>query len=44
MRERLHAALVIARRQAFETLLSPGLYVTLAFGLVLGALLVTGFA
>jgi hypothetical protein len=43
MRERLHAALVIARRQAFETLLSPGLYVTLALGLLLGFFLVSGF-
>jgi hypothetical protein len=44
MRERLHAALVIARRQAFETLLAPGLYVTLALGLVLGFFLVSGFS
>jgi hypothetical protein len=44
MKRRLHAALVIARRQAFETLLSPGLYVTLALGLLLGFFLVSGFA
>lgn len=44
MRRRLRAAAVIARRQAFETLLAPGLYVTLALGLVLGYFLVTGFA
>ncbi|MGO9309328.1 MAG: hypothetical protein ACLQDL_09940 [Spirochaetia bacterium] len=44
MRRRLHAALVIARRQAFETLLAPGLYVTLALGLLLGFFLVSGFA
>ncbi len=44
MKRRLHAALVIARRQAFETLLSPGLYVTLALGLLLGFFLVNGFA
>jgi len=44
MNRRLHAALVIARRQAFETLLSPGLYVTLALGLLLGFFLVSGFA
>lgn len=44
MKRRLHAALVIARRQAFETLLSPGLYVTLALGLLLGFFLVASFA
>jgi hypothetical protein len=44
MKRRLHAAAVIARRQIFETLLSPGLYVTLALGLVLGFFLVNGFA
>ena len=44
MRERLHAALVIGRRQAFETLLSPGLYVTLSLGLLLGFFLVSGFS
>jgi len=44
MKRRLHAALVIARRQAFETLLSPGLYVTLTLGLLLGFFLVSGFA
>jgi len=44
MRERLHAAQVIARRQAFETLLSPGLYVTLSLGLLLGFFLVSGFS
>jgi hypothetical protein len=44
MKRRLRAALVIARRQAFETLLSPGLYVTLALGLLLGFFLVSGFA
>jgi hypothetical protein len=44
MRPRLHAALVIARRQAFETLLAPGLYVTLALGLLAGFFLVSGFA
>jgi ABC-type transport system involved in multi-copper enzyme maturation permease subunit len=41
---RLRAALIIARRQAFETLLSPGFYVTMAVGLVLGCFLVTGFS
>ena len=44
MKRRLHAAAVIARRQALETLLSPGLYITLALGLVLGFFLVDGFA
>jgi len=44
VRDRIHAAAVIARRQIQETLLSPGLYVTLALGLLLGAFLVRGFA
>jgi hypothetical protein len=44
MKRRLHAAVVIARRQAFETLLAPGLWVTLALGLLLGFFLVTSFA
>jgi hypothetical protein len=44
MSARLHASAVIARRQAFETLLSPGLYVTLAAGLVMGFFLVSGFS
>ena len=44
MKRRLRAALVIARRQALETALSPGLYVTLALGLLLGFFLVSGFA
>ena len=43
MRDRLHAALVIARCQALETLLAPGLYVTLALGLLAGFFLVSGF-
>jgi len=43
MSRRLRAAAVIARRQGFETLLSPGLYVTLAAGLMLGYFLVAGF-
>jgi len=43
VRRILRAARVIARRQAFETLLSPGLYVTLAAGLLLGFFLVAGF-
>jgi hypothetical protein len=44
MNRRLHAALVISRRQLFETLIAPGLWITLALGLVLGYLLITGFA
>ncbi len=44
MNRRMHAALVIARRQAFETLLAPGLYVTLALGMLIGFFLVSGFA
>ena len=44
MTGRARAALVIARQQAFETLLSPGLYVTFALGLILGVFVVTGFA
>ncbi len=44
MTGRLHAAFVIARRQAFETILAPGLYVTVALGLLLGWFLASGFA
>jgi hypothetical protein len=44
MRERLRASFVIAKRQVQEGLLSPGLYVTLALGLVLGWFLVRSFA
>jgi hypothetical protein len=44
MNARMHAVVVIARRQAQETLLSPGLYITLALGLLLGWFLVNGFA
>jgi hypothetical protein len=44
MSRRMHAAAVIARRQVQETLLSPGFYVTLALGLLLGVFLVRGFA
>jgi hypothetical protein len=43
MRRRLRAALIIARREAFETLLSPGLYITLTLGLLLGFALVRSF-
>ena len=44
MNARIHAAVVIARRQAQETVLSPGLYITLTLGLLLGWFLVNGFA
>lgn len=44
MNDRMRAAVVIARRQAQETVLSPGLYITLALGLLLGWFLVNGFA
>ena len=43
MKATMRAALVIARRQAFETFLAPGLYVTTSLGLLLGFLLVSGF-
>lgn len=43
MSDRLHAAVVMARRQAFETLLSPALYVTLSAGMLIGYFLVAGF-
>ena len=43
-RARMHAAVVVARLQARETVLTPGLYITLAVGLVLGWFLVNGFA
>jgi len=44
MRDRMHAARVIARTQLVESLLSPGLYVSLTAGLVIGWLLCAGFA
>lgn len=44
MRDRLHAAAVIARTQLKELLLSPGPYVALAVGLALGWALCSGFA
>jgi hypothetical protein len=44
MNQRLHAAAVIARRQALEILLAPGVYITLALGMLLGFFLVKGFA
>ena len=44
MNRRLRSALVIAKRQALETLLSPGLYISLSAGLALGFYLVKSFA
>jgi hypothetical protein len=44
MRDRVHAARVIARTQLVESLLSPGLYVSLSAGLVIGWLMCAGFA
>jgi len=44
MNHRLHATRVIARRRIQELLLSPGFYVAAALGLLLGYLLVSGFA
>jgi len=44
MSHRLHATRVIARRRVQELLLSPGFYVAAALGLLLGYLLVSGFA
>ena len=43
MMHRVRASLVIARHQARETLLSPGMYVTLTLGLLLGYFLVASF-
>jgi hypothetical protein len=43
VRDRWRAAVVIGRRQALETLATPGFYVTLAAGLALGLVLVAGF-
>jgi hypothetical protein len=44
MSDRAHAARVVARTQLVESLLSPGLYVSLSAGLVVGWLLCAGFA
>jgi len=44
MNRRFRSALVIARRQALETLLSPGYYISLSAGLALGFYLVRSFA
>ena len=44
MRDRMHAARVVARTQLAESLLSPGPYVCLFAGLVIGWLLCAGFA
>ncbi|MGA2977779.1 MAG: hypothetical protein ABSF77_20960 [Spirochaetia bacterium] len=44
MRDRMHAAGVVARTQLKESLLSPGLYVSLSAGLFIGWLLCADFA
>jgi hypothetical protein len=44
MSSRLHATGVLARRGIFETLISPGLYLAAATGMVLSYLLAAGFA
>jgi ABC-type multidrug transport system permease subunit len=44
MRDRMHAARVVARTQLLESLLSPGLYVSLSAGLIIGWLLCADFA
>ena len=44
MSDRARAARVIAKRQVFEAVVSPGLYVSLVVGLFLGYALVSGFA
>jgi len=44
MSGRARAARVIAKRQVFEALVSPGLYIALVAGLFLGYALVSGFA
>jgi hypothetical protein len=44
MRDRMHAARVVARTQVVESMLSPGLYVALSAGFIIGWLLCTEFA
>jgi hypothetical protein len=44
MRDRMHAARVVARTQVVESMLSPGLYVALSAGFIIGWLLCTDFA
>ena len=44
MSDRVRAARVIAKRQVFEALVGPGLYVAVVVGLFLGYALVSGFA
>jgi hypothetical protein len=43
MHERVHAMRVVARTQLKESLLSPGLYIALSLGLLIGWLLCSGF-
>ena len=40
---RIAAARVIARRRLLETFISPGFYIALTIGLLLGYFLVAGF-
>ena len=44
MRDRMHAAGVVARTQLMESMLAPGLYVALSAGLIIGWLLCADFA
>lgn len=44
MSDRARAARIIAKRQVFEALISPGLYIALVVGLFLGYFLVSGFS
>lgn len=44
MSGRMRAALVVSRRQVFESLVSPGFFVMLSFCLAIGCLLAAGFA
>jgi hypothetical protein len=43
VKDRIHAAFVIASRQALETFLAPAFYVTLAIGMALGYFTVSSF-
>ena len=43
MNFRMHAALVITKRRIFESLISPGYYITQTVGLLISYLLIAGF-
>lgn len=43
MNERWHATITLAKRRIFETFISPGFYVAVTAGLLLGYFLVSGF-